>query len=495
MKNLLMLEMLLPILVGASHIINNRSHFVYILTCVVNLFVCIASVLLCLHVFQFGEMHYYFGGWLPPAGIEFKITKLNSVFVCFISLIATSTFLHGKNVMFDEIDSKKINTFCSVFLICFSGFIGVLLTNDFFNLYVFIEISSLASYALISISRNKSSIKSAFCYLIIGSLAATCILIGIAYIYSVSGTLNMDDFISKFHAIKETGAVRIGYCFILAGILVKSGLFPLHTWLVDSYRTTNAFILPFLNGTSSKIFIFLAIKMTYVVFGVQYSFHYLNTSFLLCTMGILAIVVGSFAAFYQVSLRSMLVFSAIAQIGYSFIALGLGTKASAATSIVFLLSNILAKSSMFMLAANIFLNRRSYDVSKLFNLKSYMPVTVVLFAINGASVVGLPMTVGFIAKISLIIELLHKDMWVMLAIVLGASIISILYIWKFLEAFLYSKAGSISDAKRKKIIGTYSEKNMKFSLSVILCLTAVNLLCGLFFDSFAEFVNDLIFIR
>jgi multicomponent Na+:H+ antiporter subunit D len=454
--------------------------------------VCVAAVFICIHVFQSGDMHYYFGGWLPPAGIEFKITKFNSVITCLISVISTATFLHGKNVMFDEIDISKINSFCGVFLICLAGFIGVLLTNDFFNLYVFIEISSLASYSLISISKDKSSIKAAFCYLIIGSIAATFILIGIAYIYSASGTLNIDDFISKLPNIQESNSVRIGYCLILVGILIKSGLFPLHTWLVDSYKSTNSFIVPFLNGTSSKIYIFLAINLTYLIFGIHYSFHHLNISFIFGAMGAMAIIMCSLAALYQSNLRNMLIFSTVSQIGYTFVALGLGSKASAVAAIMFLFGNILAKSSLFMLASNIYLNRRSYDMSKLHNLKSHMPIVVVLFAINGASIAGVPLTIGFSAKISLIIELIKKDMWVMLAIVLCSSLVAILYIWKFMETFLYSKAGSINDSKRKDGFGVYSERELYFPLSIIAFLTGANLICGVFFNRFAEFLNNLI---
>lgn len=491
-KNLVILEVLLPILIAASHIVNRRINLVYLLTCVTNILVFLASVFIFIHVFRFGEIHYYFGGWLPPAGIEFKITKFNSVFVCLISLISMSVFFHGRNVLIDEVNVDKINYFCGVFLLCFAGFIGILLTNDFFNLYVFIEISSLASYSLISISRDRSSIKAAFCYLIIGSIAATFILIGIAYIYSASGTLNIDDFISKFSSLKELRSVRIGYCMILAGILIKSGLFPLHTWLVDSYNATNSFIVPFLNGTSSKIYIFWAIKFTYLIFGIQYSFKDLNTGIIFSAMGAISITVGSLAALNQSNLRSMLIFSTVAQIGYTFVAIGLGTKESAVSSIIFLFGNILAKSALFMLAANIYLNIKSYDISKMHNLKSYFPIIVALFAINGASIVGVPATLGFSAKILLIIELIKQGMWMMMSVVLISSLVSILYIWKFMEVFLYRKSGSIKESNSNRSSAVYLERKMYYSLSVIALLTLSNLICGISIERLTDFVTNLI---
>ena len=491
-KDLLILELVLPILVGSSHFINRKNTLVYVLTSLTTVIIFCFSLFIALHVFAVGDIYYYFGGWIPPVGIEFKITKIKAVFAILISAVSMVTFLHGKRILFDEVDEKKIASFCGVFLLCNAGFLGIISTNDFFNLYVFIEVASLTSYALVAISNNKASFKAAFNYLIIGTIAATFILIGIGYIYAASGTLNIDDFISKFPGLLNSKSTKIGYHLILVGLLVKSGLFPLHTWFVDSYKTTNSFILPFLSGVSSKTYIFLVILFSYFIFGESYITEHTNSNLVLIIMGAVAAIFGSLASLYQRNLRYMLIFSSIAQIGYLFIAIGLGTKLGLVSSLMFLASNIFAKTALFMLAGHIFLYSRSCDIEKLHNLKSRMPIVVALFVINGASIIGIPGTIGFVAKIALIVGMIQSHMWFILCIVLISSLISLLYIWKFIECFLYQKAGGI-DRKHTKLSATSIPENRSyFSISVISIVTLVNLLCGIFYQEFFTFIITLV---
>lgn len=476
----------MPILVGCVNCLNRRSGLIYLITSLALSVVCCFSIYIAFYVFSYGDIHYYFGGWLPPVGIAFKITKLKSIFAILISSIALLNFLQGKSILFNELSDARIPGFCGVFLICVAGFLGVVSTNDFFNLYVFIEIASLTSYALVSISSNRDSFKAAFNYLVIGTIAATFILLGIGYLYSASGTLNIDDFITKMPGLVNSKLIKLGYYLLMTGLLIKSGLFPLHTWFVDSYKASSSFVLPFLGAVSSKTYILLIIILNYVVFGQDYVSNNTRINLMLIIMGAVASLIAAISALREKNLRNMLVFSSISQIGYIFIAIGLGNRVGVIVAVIFLISNIFAKASLFILTSHIFLLNKSYIIEKLDHLKERMPITVALFMINAASIIGIPVTMGFLAKMGLIVGLIQEGRFFILCLIVFSSLISLLYIWKFLEYFLYTKKGS------KDIESPRFNEN-KVSIFVVVLLSSVNLLCGVFFEEFFVFLNNMIF--
>ena len=487
------LELVLPIFVSAGVLlVRNGKNFAYVITSLTTLILFCLSCVTFYKVFMHGEVLYHFGGWVPPIGIEFKLNKINTFFALLISLVALLTFVQGRKILFNEIESKKINIFCSVFLICVVGFIGVVLTNDFFNLYVFIEISSIAAYALVSMSKNRASLKAAFYYLIIGTVAATFILVGVGYVYAASGTLNIGDFILKLPLLKDHASIKLGFVLILTGLLVKSGLFPLHNWFVQSYSATSAFILPFLSSTSSKIYMFLVVKLVFMIFGFKFSFEGTNISIIMGALGVLAMLIGALSALSKNNLREILIFSSISQIGYIFIAISLGSKAGIVAAIIFLISNILAKTSMFILSSHIYLSRGSYALSKLYDIKRQIPVAVFLFIINGASVVGIPITVGFVAKVELITSLIQSQMWFMLSLVLISSFISLLYMWRVVECFLYDKRGRIDSHEKYPANFTLPRHMTYISMLSLGAVTMVNILCSVFFREFFDFINKLV---
>jgi multicomponent Na+:H+ antiporter subunit D len=493
MQATFMLGFLLPILASSGILLlGSRKNLAYSITSFTTIVLFCLSCITFYQILKHGEVLYHFGGWIPPIGIEFKLSKINSFFVLLVSLVALLTFVQGRKILFYEVEAKKINVFCAVFLIAVVGFIGVVLTNDFFNLYVFIEVSSIATYALVAISKNRASVRAAFYYLIIGTVAATFILVGIGYIYAASGTLNISDFILKLPLLKDHMSIKLGFVLMLAGLLVKSGLFPLHNWFVQSYSSTSAFILPFLSSTSSKIYMFLVVKLVFMIFGLKFSFEGTNISIILGTLGVLAMLVGAFAALSKNNLREILIFSSISQIGYIFIAISIGSKAGIVAAIIFLISNILAKTSMFILSSHIYLSRGSYSISKLYDIKRQIPVAVFLFIINGASIVGVPITVGFVAKVGLITSLIEGQMWLMLSLVLVSSFMSLLYMWRVVECFLYDKRGRIDSHERYPAKFTLPRHMTYLSMFSLGAITLVNISCSVFFREFFDFINKLV---
>ena len=161
-NHLIIITMIMPMFVGIINILIKQRMLSYYLTCVTTAITFLVSVSILLYTTKNSTIRYSFGGWLPPIGIEFKVSLLNALFLNIISGAAFLTCLYGKKIISTEIQKEKITSFCSVFLMCVAGLNGIILTNDFFNLYVFIELSALSSYALISIGYNRAALKAAF---------------------------------------------------------------------------------------------------------------------------------------------------------------------------------------------------------------------------------------------------------------------------------------------------------------------------------------------
>ncbi len=494
-KNLIVLQIILPIFISAINFVNKKPFIAYYLTLITVITSFASAILLMLYSISNASLAYYFGGWMPPIGIEFKLTKLNSLFLLIVASSALFTFLYGKKILYFEVHKNKISPFCSVFLVCLAGLYGIILTNDFFNLYVFIEIASLTTYSLISIGTTKKSLHAAFYYLIIGTIAATLILISIGYIYAASGTLNIDDFINNFDHLKNLKSVKVACYLMFIGLFIKSGLFPFHSWLVKAYRHTNSFILPFIGSVSTKVYILIVLKLVYLNFGTEYILQNNILQAFLMTIGITAIIIAAFSALQQTDLRSMLVFSSISQIGYIFIAISIGTKTSFVSAVVFTLSHIIAKMALFIICGQVYYYKNTYDKNNLYMLYKEMPYMVTIFLINAASLIGIPLTAGFLGKASIIYALLSEKMWISTIFIVIGSFITFRYFWQFTEIFLFYKKYPPQD----QLLNNHDSQHENTALPldqavqvssnyapvlVVTILTIINIAIGVSFNKF-----------
>jgi multicomponent Na+:H+ antiporter subunit D len=180
-----------------------------------------------------GTIRYFFGGWEPPIGIEFVYDGLSSFVVLAINTVALLVLIHSKHISKREYPGKEMPYFTLAMLMML-GFNGMVLTGDLFNFYVFLEISSLASYALISIGEKQAPF-SAFKYLIIGTTGGALYLLGVGFLYTVTGTLNLIDMSAMLPMVAENTAVVAALILMIVGIGVKAALFPMHGWLPDAY--------------------------------------------------------------------------------------------------------------------------------------------------------------------------------------------------------------------------------------------------------------------
>ena len=220
------------------------------------------------HVLLNGTINYFFGGWIPPIGIEYVYDPLSSFVSLVINIVALIVLAHSYRVVDIDVEGRQIPYYAVVMLLLF-GFNGMIITGDLFNLYVFIEISSLSGYALIAVGEKRSAF-AAFRYLIIGTLGASFYLLGIGYLYFISGTLNMNDLASILPLLRDSPTIRVALILIVVGLGIKMALFPMHGWLPDSYTyaptTSSALIAPL--GT--KVAAYALLRILFFVFGLDY---------------------------------------------------------------------------------------------------------------------------------------------------------------------------------------------------------------------------------
>jgi multicomponent Na+:H+ antiporter subunit D len=468
-NTLISLHILLPVLGALLNVLCRRRLRAARVITTATLFALVASSSFILVLaLQSNECSYSFGGWPAPFGIEFKITYYNALFLLLISVAALCSFLYGQGLLYREMEPSQITTFNALFLICTFGIYGLLMTNDFFNLYVFIEVNSLATYALVSWHpSNRKSLLAAFYYLIIGSVAAIFILIGIGYLYSASGTLNMSDVMSKFPSIKHLKTVHIGSCLIALGLLIKSAAFPLHSWLLKVYRETNAFILPFLGAASHKIYLFIFAKLFFL--GL---FDFPAMKYFLLPAGLLSIIIFSSGALFSKNLRAILTLSGLTQVGYVFIFLHLDYKLSFLLIVLQLASYGLTALTLFMLTVRFAEMRGSSSLEALGGITREAPLQLMLFIINAFSLIGFPTTVMFLPKFGLFLNLLHNKAWLSLAITVCTSFLTMLYLFRVINVFIF----------RTRPAGSGHQLTIRpqsfIELAVVAVLTITNLVIG-----------------
>ena len=395
------------------------------------------AMLLLQQVLTGGEIIYAIGGWDAPWGIEYRLDILNAFVLLIITGIASIVMSFARESVHKEISEDRIYLFYTAFLLHLTGLCGVVITGDAFNIFVFIEIASLSSYAMISAGRDRRALLAAFRYLILGTVGATFILIGIGLLYAMTGTLNIADMAERIRDVQDTRTIVSAFAFFTVGVCIKFGLFPLHYWLPNAYTYAPSVVSAFLSGTTSKVFIYVLLRFLFTLFGAEYAFDVMLLDRILMVVALLAIFSGSLAAIYQDNIKKILAYSSIAQIGYMILGISLVSVTGLMAGILHLFNHALIKTALFMTVACFFFRFDSVSLKDLKGVGREMPWTTMAFVIGGLSLIGTPLTVGFISKWYLIVAALEKDWWWLAALILLGSILTIIYIWKVVEVIYF----------------------------------------------------------
>ena len=427
----------------------------------------IISILLLQQVMQTGTISYDLGGWSPPWGIEYRIDKLNAFIALIISGVSTVVLVAAHTSIEKEIPQEKHTLFYILYLLSLTGMLGIVTTGDAFNVFVFLEISSLSAYSLIALGRDRRALWASFQYLIMGTIGATFILIGIGLMYQMTGTLNMVDLATRLPEVAETRTVTTAYVFFIVGVCLKLALFPLHLWLPNAYAHAPSIVTAFFAATSTKVAAYLLIRFTFSIFGVSFSFTTLPMEMVFLTLGLLGIFVASTVAIYQDNIKHVFAYSSVAQIGYMIVGFSMTTSAGLSAMLLHVFNHALMKGALFLALGAVMLRVGSTQLKDFQGLGRQMPLTMAAIVVGGLSLIGVPLTVGFVSKWYLVVAALEKGWWPVAGLVLLGSLLAVVYVWRIVET-AYFKAPLAPIAGKEQV----KEAPMAFLLPVWMLVSA-----------------------
>lgn len=437
------LLILLPLMAGPlSAFLPGNGRIAWFLTMTVTALCTLLSLILLAQV-QSVEggaiISYAMGGWAPPYGIEFRIDALNVLILLLVSSIAFLTSIFGWPSIKSEIADGKRAMFFGAFQVCFMGLLGVTATGDAFNLFVFLELSSIATYVLVALGsgRDRRALPAAINYLLMGTIGASFYVVGVGFLYAATGTLNMADLAVQLQDVGGNRAVQVGFAFILVGLGLKAAMFPLHQWLPNAYAYSPSFVTAFLAATATKVAIYALIRFLFSVFSLEFAFEGMSLALILAPMGIAAMLACSFQAIFQADIRRTLAYSSVAQVGYMLLGISLGTAAGVAAGTFHLVNHALMKGALFMAVGGVVLTYQGTRIHDFAGLGRSAPWTMTAFAIAALSLIGVPLTAGFQSKFALVSALLDSGWWWAALIVVFSSVLAVIYMGRILEAVFF----------------------------------------------------------
>ena len=439
LAHLPILQVIVPLMAAPACLILRRPQLVWMFTLLASAIAFIISILLLQQVMQTGTISYELGGWSPPWGIEYRIDKLNAFIALIISGVSTVVLLAAQTSIEKEIPQDKHTLFYILYLLSLTGMLGIVTTGDAFNVFVFLEISSLSAYSLIALGRDRRALWASFQYLIMGTIGATFILIGIGLMYQMTGTLNMADLATRLPEVAETRTVTTAYVFFIVGVCLKLALFPLHLWLPNAYAHAPSIVTAFFAATSTKVAAYLLIRFTFSIFGVSFSFTTLPMETLFLGLGLLGIFVASTVAIYQDNIKHVFAYSSVAQIGYMIVGFSMSTNAGLSAMLLHVFNHALMKGALFLALGAVLYRVGSTQLRDFQGLGRQMPLTMAAIVLAGLSLIGVPLTVGFVSKWYLVVAAIEKGWWPVAGLVLLASLLAVVYVWRIVET-AYFKA-------------------------------------------------------
>lgn len=404
---------------------------------------CGTAIVAARDVVVHGPVHYYMGGWAPPWGIELRIDALSALMLLLLTVITLLVGIYSKRSVLKEIPSKEV-PFYSVYLLLVTGLVGLVSTADMFNLYVFLEITSLTSYALVSIGGG-AAVVSAFRYVILGTVGAAFYLLAVAYLYSVTGSLNMADLSRLLPALYQSNTVLVGFAFFVIGVSIKMALFPMHTWLPGAYADAPSAVSALIAATTTKVAAYVLIRVMFFVFEPRFSIEMIPVTTVLSWMGAAAMVVGSVMALAQSDFKRMLAYSSVAQIGYIVLGIGLANAAGFTGGILHLVNHAFMKGGLFLVAGAIVYRTGIRQIGELRGLSLKMPVTAAVFTVGALAMIGIPPTGGFFSKLYLILGAIEAGNWVFVGVIVLSSVLALAYLANVLRYIYFPREATAAD--------------------------------------------------
>jgi len=442
----------------------------------------ICSIGVLVRVVKSGTIHYYLGSWDPPWGIAYLIDKLNAYIIVIVAIIAFLVALYSKKSVENEIPEHKIPQLYTLFLLNVTGLIGISATGDLFNLYVLIEIASFSAYALIAVG-EKGALYASFRYVVIGTIGACFYLMGVGFIYIMTGTLNMADATRLLQPLYQSRVIHMAFAFLVIGISIKMAMYPLHIWLPDAYTHAPSAISAFMASTMTKVGCYILIRIMYYVFEPYFAVSMMPVATILGWLAVAGMIVASVYAIAQNDFKRMLAYSAVAQIGYIVLGIALANIAGLTGALLHILNEAFTKGCLFLIAGAIMYKLKTRSIDQFKNLFWKMPFTMIAFIIAAFSMIGIPPTCGFFSKLYLLIGSLEAKQWFFVAAILISTVLNVVYFFGVIRSVFFKPALQNDEGSDQTVFAS----EIPLSMLVVIWIMALGIL---FFGVFSGQIVD-----
>lgn len=448
MNNLLVhlpaLQVAVPMLMSAFVVLLRGRNLAWAAATAASLLAFAIAIHLTNLVFSIEVVSYQMGSWPAPYGIELRVDALSALLLLIVTGASSIALLGGRENIAAHISEEREPYFYSAWLLALAGLVGIVVAADAFNIFVFMEISSLASYVLIAGGPDRRALPATFKYLIMGTIGATFYLIGIGLIYMMTGTLNLADMEQRIHEVADQKPILAAAGFITVGLALKAAMFPLHIWLPNAYTYAPHMVTAFLAACATKVSLYVLLRFDFFVFQQNLVGHDVQFAAYLMPLAILGILVGSAVAMFESNLKRLLAFSSVSQIGYMMLGASLVSFTGLTAATLHMFNHALAKGALFLAVAAIAVAAGGYRVSDIAGLARRMPWTFGALIVAGMSLVGIPGTAGFISKWYLINAALELGTpgLALVAVIVISSLMAVAYVWRIVETAYFGKATS-----------------------------------------------------
>lgn len=425
-----------------------HRHWSYPISVAVLAAMVLVSILNLHNVIQHGEVRYMFSGWTVPLGIEWVADGLASIILVLLSSLGLLGVVFTGPTSPKDLGGRIVHYYTLILLLV-SALTGIAFAGDLFNLFVFLEVAAISSYALIGVAGGRA-LFAAFRYLILGTLGASLYLLGVSYLYAVTGTLNMSDMVDKIPLLLSSKALVGGLIFMFIGLGIKMALVPFHTWLPEAYTHAPESISPILSSLVTKVALLAWIRIVYWVLNASIAINDIPILLLVAALGTLAAVIGASLALAQQNLKMLFAYGGISHIGIILIGIGQGNQTGFAGGVFYLLNDAVMQAGLFFLAGVAFCQYGVKTIDDLGRVGKQAPWLTGALIVMALGMIGLPPTGGFFGKWYIILGALEAGNYVSVAAVLLSTLLTLAYFVKLFEA-IFRQPSTQLDVQSGKI--------------------------------------------
>ena len=437
---LLALPILLPLLTAiVLHLLPQRSRLLRLVAFAGSLLVLGTAASIFARVQQTGILVLQVGSWPAPFGITLVADLFSALMIAMVSVIGVAVTASS----FAGVDPRREALgYHSLVQVVLMGVAGAFLTGDIFNLYVWFEVLLIGSFVLMSLHRTRAQLRAAFTYVGLNLLASAFLLTAIGLLYGQAGTLNLADLARAWPGRRTPGLDAALSMLFLTAFGIKAGLFPLFFWLPASYHTPPAAVGALLAGLLTKVGVYAMIRVFTLLFPDPHASVYR----VLLVLSAITMVVGLVGALAQRDFRRVLSFNLVGHIGFTTIGLALWSPAALGGSILYVLHHMLVISTLFLVSGLFLRQRRTTDLNALGGLYRSQPAVACLALIPLFSLAGVPPLSGFVAKVGVITPMLGGGQYLLAAVALCVSLLTVLSMARLWEEAFWKPAPVASSA-------------------------------------------------